>query len=210
MSILNYIPTDVISIVALIIICYLIYVVHTYKRTILIAGLIAVLGYFVYVQWDKKQLTNEVAQVKEQLKMNDGFARNTLGYSLNNPGNIRKSSTQFPGEVDSPQAFKKFSSMQYGFCAMATLLHRYVNNGYNTIDKIINRYAPASDGNNPKHYAATVAKQANVKIDKVLSETDFSNGNMLNIMYAMTKVEQGYAPNIRDLYEGYNMFERNR
>lgn len=210
MSILNFIPTDVLGIIALVVIGYLIYWVHTYKKVILVAALVGVLGYVVYLQYNKKELTKEVEQVKAQVKYDDGFARNTLGYSLNNPGNIRNFGGSYPGEVSTNQAFKQFQSMKHGFCAMAMLLHTYIQNGHNTVEKIINRYAPASDGNNPVHYASTVSKHANVKLDQVLTEQDFRNGNMLNIIYAMTKVEQGYAPNIKDLYEGYDMFTKER
>jgi len=201
---------------------YIIYQVYQFRKLLLLAGVFAVLGYIGYLIYGQRMLTNEVAQktteikeksnelqqIKKTLAEEDFNNTRSLGYRLNNPGNIRKSSTTFKGEVESPEAFKQFKSMKYGFRAMTSLLHTYINSGFNTVETILNRYAPSSDGNNPVNYTKSVIKLANVRPDQALSTPDFKNGNMLNIMYAMTRVEQGYSPNIHDLHEGYMMYVR--
>jgi hypothetical protein len=213
---------DFINVFIAIILSYFIYQAYIFRKIILIACAVVLSAYVVYLLYDKQKLTNiisennteieektkEISNIKKALSDEDFNNTKSRGYSLNNPGNIRKSPNHFSGEVESDDAFKKFKSMKYGFRAMTALLHSYISNGHNTVDKILNRYAPSSDGNNPDKYAKSVIKLANVSRDQVLSTADFKNGNMLNIMYAMTRVEQGYSPNIHDLNEGYMMYIR--
>lgn len=203
MEIINLIlGSDIFSVFTIALLVYVAFWLHRNRKIILVVGLIAIAGYIVYLQYSKKELV-------EQIRLDNGGFDNSraLGYRLNNPGNIRRNGDMWPGEVSTDAPFKQFSSMKYGFRAMAKLLHSYVRDGHNTIGLIINRYAPAGDGNNnPGSYARNVARNANVSIDKVLGEEDLTNGNMLNIMYAMVKVEQGYPPNIVDLNDGYVMY----
>lgn len=215
MNIINLIlSNDLFTLFVIVVLGYLIYWVHQYRKLFLIGALVVVLGYVVFMFYTNRELFShnkelvekveiekaQTNELQEQLKMDNGFYGNSLGYTLNNPGNIRSG----------PNGFKKFPTMKHGFKAMAVLLHTYVNSGYNTLDKIINRWAPSSDGNNPKHYISTVSKNANVDKDYVITDADFKNGNMLNVMYFMTKVEQGRVPDIKDLYEGFNMFSKEK
>jgi hypothetical protein len=212
-AILNSTPF---SIAALFVIGYCIYWINNNRKTVAAIAVIIVLSYVGYLQLSKKELigqTNELINQKKELtdrvKVDEfGFDKHSFGYSLNNPGNIRTTSKRWKGEIGSENGFKEFSSMKYGFRAMTQLFHSYVKNETNTVRKIIYKYAPPSE-NESESYAKNVAKQSNVNVDKKLSEKDFYNGNVLNIMYAMVKVEQGYPPNITDLSEGYNMFIKN-
>lgn len=204
---LNNMP-DFLTVFAVIVLSYVTYQVYQYRKTLLTLSLIATIGYIVYLYYGKHELSQQVQQITyTKAETQDFNNTKSLGYSLNNPGNIRNSNTKFKGEVYSDKAFKKFSSMPYGFRAMTSLLHTYIKSGYNTVNKILNRYAPSGDGNNnPTNYVASVTKAANVKPDQTLSTSDFKNGNLMNVMYHMTKVEQGYPPNIQDLTEGFNMY----
>lgn len=83
----------------------------------------------------------------------------------NNPGNLRVSSfTQsLPGFKGADKdGFAVFDSPQAGASAQASLLQSYIGRGYNTVAKIINRWAPPSDGNDTSSYVKTVAKQLGV------------------------------------------------
>lgn len=200
--IISLIPPNVVAVFIICLLSYIAYYVYTYRKLLLVSGIALAISYIVYLVYSKQELVNQVSQSQ----VYDGFSRTSLGYSLNNPGNIRTTSTYLPGEIRSNAQFKKFTTMKHGFRAMTGLLHGYIHGGYNTIDKIVNRYAPASDGNTPNSYAREVAKNSNVKIDQVLTDQDFRNGNILNIMYFMTRVEQGYAPNIKDLSDGFDMY----
>lgn len=67
----------------------------------------------------------------------------------NNPGNIRRvSGKPWVGEiVPSPwvAGFVTFDTLEHGYRAMLKLLNNYLNAGYNTIQKIITRWAPPSE-----------------------------------------------------------------
>tara|TARA_R110000765_G_scaffold115810_3_gene208842 strand:+ start:4365 stop:4871 length:507 start_codon:yes stop_codon:yes gene_type:complete len=90
----------------------------------------------------------------------------------NNPGNIRTSSTNWNGEVTQPgEEFERFSDMHMGVRASARILRTYGRKyGIDTINKIIDRYAPPVD-NNPnnanyaKHVSTGSGFDVNEKID---------------------------------------------
>lgn len=127
----------------------------------------------------------------------------------NNPGNIRliKQSgggygAAFVGEVrpgdiapGSTYGFRKFDTLVNGFRAMFVLLKRsYLDNGFNTIAKILPRYAPAADANNPNAYINTVEALTGIDRNQVLS----SYTDLLPIVKAMAKVETGATINAAD------------
>lgn len=203
---LNNLP-DIFNVFIVGVLCYITYQIYQYRKIVLTVSLVLSIAYMGYLMYGKHELKKQVEQITYTKAAEDGFNNaGALGYRQNNPGNIRNAGPVYEGEVQSGKAFKEFRSMTYGFRAMTSLLHKYVHSGYNTVNKILNRYAPSSDGNNPERYASSVCKAANVKPDQILTDADFKNGNMLNIMYHMTKVEQGYPPNIQDLAAGFNMY----
>lgn len=126
------------------------------------------------------------------------------GYRNNNPLNIRISNNQWKGKVtpNKDGAFEQFISMPYGFRAAFVLIRNYINNGYNTISKIISRWAPASE-NNTASYIEHVASWSGIDADRILSPTD---ANMLiPIVYAMARSENGYYPQMQDVKQGWNL-----
>lgn len=89
------------------------------------------------------------------------------GFRNNNPGNIEDGTfaRSQPGYSGSDGRFAKFASMDNGTGAMGTLLDSYNKRGLNTVNGIINRWAPSSDGNNVSAYAANVSKQLGIGPD---------------------------------------------
>jgi hypothetical protein len=83
----------------------------------------------------------------------------------NNPGNIIDGSwaKSQPGCVGTDGHFAKFDTPEHGFAAMSANLRSYGRQGINTPSRIISKWAPAADNNNPVAYAATVGK--NIGID---------------------------------------------
>lgn len=77
------------------------------------------------------------------------MANVTRGIRNNNPGNIRISTANWQGKIPITQntdgAFEQFVSMGYGIRALYRLLITYFGYGLNTVDAIIDRYAPAGD-----------------------------------------------------------------
>lgn len=83
-----------------------------------------------------------------------------LGLRLNNPGDIRKSSTNWQGLADTQPDpnFCSFKTPQYGIRAMARNLMNYqARDDCHTVREIISRYAPPSENNTAAYIAAVCA-----------------------------------------------------
>lgn len=100
----------------------------------------------------------------------------SLGVRNNNFGNLRDAKT---GQ------FRQFATPQEGMKAADDNLLAYnTKHGISTIQDVINRWAPASDNNNPQSYAATVAKAVGVAPDAKIDLTDPKvRTKVLNAMY---------------------------
>lgn len=89
----------------------------------------------------------------------------------NNPGNIIDSpfARSQPGYKGSDGRFAIFDSPDAGAGAQASLLGSYIDRGFNTVEKIINRWAPPSE-NDTGAYVRSVAKALNVSPGDTLSK----------------------------------------
>ncbi len=110
-----------------------------------------------------------------------------IGLRNNNPGNIRPGDPWL-GAIGSNGGFVVFSSIEYGLRALAKDLTNKIKGGYNTINKIVNRYAPASDNNNPAAYAAKVSEVTGIDENQVLG-TDANT--IIALMHGHLAVEIG-------------------
>ena len=93
----------------------------------------------------------------------------------NNPGNIRTSSTNWNGEVTEPgEEFERFSDMHMGVRASVRILRTYGRKyGIDTINKIIDRYAPPEDNNpNNANYAKHVSNGSGFGVDEKIDLND--------------------------------------
>lgn len=90
----------------------------------------------------------------------------------NNPGNIEDGAfaRSQPGYTGSDGRFATFANPGAGAGAQAVLLGSYIDRGHNTVAKIINRWAPPSDGNDTSGYIAQVARALNVNPNDTLSK----------------------------------------
>lgn len=118
----------------------------------------------------------------------------TRGYRNNNPCNIRLNKTPWEGRCVEQKdgAFFQFSDLKYGFrAALKTLYTYYYKYGLYTILGIIERWAPAADGNNPKSYAKSVSEWAGCTPKKRIPAPGTARTLWCNIVVAMAKVENG-------------------
>jgi len=132
------------------------------------------------------------------------FSSATRGLRNNNPGNIRKSSTTYVGEVvgNDPE-FKTFATIEYGYRAIYMVLNTYrVKYGLTTVAGIIGRWAPASE-NPTGSYVSFVAKKAGVNPNDQLV---FSKEQLKGIVAGITKFENGIDPLPAHLEDGYKLF----
>lgn len=100
---------------------------------------------------------------------------NSKALRNNNPGNLRIGSAAWQGKIPKAQntdgAFEQFETWQYGLRAMTKLIINYINGGHNTINKIINRYAPSIE-NHTNQYIAFLVKRTGVFSNKILDPGD--------------------------------------
>ena len=131
------------------------------------------------------------------------------GIRNNNPLNIRKGNN-WKGEIQ-PQfdsSFEQFESMQYGIRAGFIILRRYITgyNGltqrFNTIEKIISRWAPAAE-NDTKAYIAQIEKLTGIPRHQQLSFTERSF--MVALVDAMIRVECGQPVEKNIIESAYDM-----
>lgn len=128
------------------------------------------------------------------------------GLRNNNPGNIRRSRVRYKGEVRPSRDpdFKEFSTMAYGYRAVFVLLDTYRSRyGLNTIRQMLNRYAPPTE-NFTEGYVRFVADYSGVMPDEVIDTR--SEKDMIPIVAAMSKIENGVAANIADVERGWELF----
>ena len=114
------------------------------------------------------------------------------GLRNNNPGNLRLTDTTWPGEVTGKdQAFKTFATPEDGIRGIFTSISKKQARGLNTIEQIINSYAPPSE-NNTQQYINAVAKQAGLDPTQPL---DLSNKDLASkIIAAIITHENGKNP----------------
>ena len=130
----------------------------------------------------------------------------TRGYKNNNPGNIRLTPDTWQGEIKGDDKdFKKFKSMSYGYRALFILLRTYIQNrGYNTIRKIISVYAPTNE-NDTQSYISSVSRRTGIDPDE---ELDINNSlDIKNIVAAISYHENGIAPDLQQIDDGYKLFK---
>lgn len=100
----------------------------------------------------------------------------TRGIRNNNPGNIRVSKDQWEGMTGDDGAFVTFDSPESGVRALGKNLLSYGRQGYDSIEKIINRWAPPNE-NDTKAYIDSVVAATGIPATQSL---DLSNPDTLS------------------------------
>lgn len=100
----------------------------------------------------------------------------TRGVRNANPGNIRKSKDQWEGAIGDDGAFVIFDSPESGVRALAKNLQSYGRQGYDSIEKIINRWAPPNE-NDTQSYIDSVVSATGIPATQSL---DLSNPDTLS------------------------------
>ncbi len=124
---------------------------------------------------------------------------------LNNPGNIRNSNEYFIGEIK-PSVdpnFKQFGSMIFGYRAVFVILKNYAKHGYNTVAKIIRRYAPAKENDTAAYIDYVSKMRLHVNPDEVIDLNDKEIA--IPLVYAISYFENGKAPVLSDIEKGWKL-----
>ena len=124
-----------------------------------------------------------------------------------NPGNIRRSSDHFQGEVKSnDREFKQFETMAHGYRAMMRILQNYQKRyQLRTIEQIIGRWAPHSE-NDTEAYVASVESYTGIPRDREINIDD--KETLCKLVAAMSRVENGVKAVDSDVNDGYELLMR--
>lgn len=119
----------------------------------------------------------------------------TRGVKNNNPGNIRKTEVSWEGEaaVQADPAFEVFTHSWWGLRALAVLLRNYQRkHGLNTVNEIINRWAPPSDNNPTTAYIDFVTNHLGTTRSQRLNLEAY--GEVRGLVEAIILFENGSNP----------------
>ena len=118
------------------------------------------------------------------------------GLRNNNPGNIEAGSNSWDGQAGSDGRFAKFVTPEHGIRALGKNLLSYQRQGYDTVSEIVNRWAPASDGNNTEAYIAALCKKLNVTPKDQLNMSDINT--LRQLCAGIIQHENGKQPYSED------------
>lgn len=125
------------------------------------------------------------------------------GYKNHNPGNIVLTKEKWKGEITgTDKKFKTFINMEFGYRGIFIVLQSYFEKGFNTIEKIINRYAPPFE-NVTLNYVRFVSEKTGIKKDKKI---DWYNlPDIKKIVAAISQYENNIVPDPLQIEDGYKL-----
>lgn len=116
----------------------------------------------------------------------------TLGQRNNNYGNLRTTDA-FLGKTGSSKSYDTYETPEMGMRALARVLDTYSSkHGINTIDQLINRYAPASDntGGSHENYKKFLSQNLGIGVNDPIDV----KGRRVDIMDAIIRFENKNRP----------------
>ena len=166
----------------------------------------------LYIRWRNRQDDTDAPSLLDTLTNQNIYHMDCdfsnidilpLGYRSNNPVNIRYVDNNHDGKEDNGWRgltgkvttingdYCTFRDILYGYRAALVLLRGrgYIGKGLNTIRKIITKFAPKDDHNDPAGYMQRVCKTTGIDPDEVISKND--RDKLTRIVYAMSIVENG-------------------
>lgn len=123
-----------------------------------------------------------------------------------NPGNIRRSSSRYRGEVRPSRDpdFKQFESIEWGYRAIFVTLNTYRRKyGLRTIREMISRWAPPVE-NHTEAYIRAVTARTGFSADEVLDTR--LRQQMVPLIAAMSEVENGVKADFQAVERGWELY----
>ncbi|HFU3228353.1 TPA: structural protein [Proteus mirabilis] len=133
------------------------------------------------------------------------------GIRNNNPGNIRHGSSKWQGlaTVQSDDKFCTFINVYYGVRALMKLLQTYSKqkgksnvgccDKIDTVEEIIERWAPSFDNNHTENYIKRVCKDTGFDRHECLNLFDKSTS--IKMAKAIISVENAQQPYVDDVFD---------
>lgn len=129
--------------------------------------------------------TTSVVPIEKTKELVRKFPK-VLAFRNNNPFNIRPSkNSKWVGATGSSEGYVQFADMEHGARAGFKDIRTKINNGIDTIEKVISKFAPSSENNTSK-YIANVSKWSGIDKNTKLTEKDLPK-----ILRAMARQEMG-------------------
>ncbi len=128
------------------------------------------------------------------------------GLRNRNPLNIRHGMSHWVGmsTLQTDPDFVQFRHVRYGYRAAFVLLNVYITrHGCNTLRKIVQRWAPPSDGNDTESYLRHVVRNTELEADEPLHAQDARQ--MVPVVCAMSLVENGRPARLNDVVAAWRM-----
>lgn len=127
------------------------------------------------------------------------------GIKNNNPLNIRYNARNIwvgkvRGEDKKDKEFEEFFGIRFGYRAAAYLIHTYIRRGENTVEAIVEKWAPLSEKQTGK-YIYHVCQRSGLKRDTRIELC--KTGDFLRLLDAMAVEENGCTPEKLELVRGY-------
>lgn len=114
------------------------------------------------------------------------------GIRNNNPGNLNFAGQKGATLENGPDArFARFPTMLEGIAALDRQVMLYLKRGKNTIDQIIDIYAPSSDGNNTSAYKSYLSKYTGLGINERIDGANLQT--MRKLIQGIINHENGAA-----------------
>ena len=141
------------------------------------------------------------------------------GIRNNNPLNLRRTNSKWVGLLTRDdlsgkqydEYFCQFREMRYGWRAafICMCVNYFLLRGLNTIEDIIMRWAPPSDGNNTRAYIRAVCEKVGKSPRQLIPHPKNDVGFWIQMALAMAHVENGTDVdfNIDELTKGWFLFE---
>jgi hypothetical protein len=113
-----------------------------------------------------------------------------IGTRNNNWMNIRYSSANnWKGQSGREKGFCIFDTVEHGLRAGRKILTHYIDNGFNTPEKMINRFAPPNE-NDTEAYITNICRWSGLLRDETITHTY----GLQQMIRAMCQMETGNVP----------------
>jgi hypothetical protein len=150
----------------------------------------------------RKQNADQRSTVTSEYLKQAAVGRNeplSVGERNNNYGNIRATDEVWEGSNGSKDGFVVFDTPEAGFIALGKTLRTYRKKGFDTVEKILNRYAPPTE-NPTDAYIENVAKLVGNDAGEKLTEED-----MVKVMEGIFTQETvgGRDIKMKDIIKGW-------
>lgn len=155
-------------------------------------------------EWERqKQLFEErrnAPQINIGDKIPDNFVQdesynpNRRGIRNNNPGNLIAAPNTTGRDYGNNHYYAQFANSRDGIAAMSRQLMLDAENGFNTIDDLMRKYAPAKSGNNTQGYIDRVSKGTGFgPYEKLNMHDPDVLGKIMPHMIKVENIEQPYS-----------------